>query len=132
MCVTRSVSVAASVESSFGTHVFSVFHFVRTIIIVHSEVQRYFERAASDILQRKEAPPDKSHTHNARMSRLDPLWHALSKLRRGKYEECIAICDEILANNPNDQVTNTFRTLRKLSRHKSNSASFICVLFAHL
>jgi len=39
------------------------------------------------------------------MSRIDPLWHALSKLRRGKYEECIAICDEMLANNPQDQVT---------------------------
>jgi len=38
------------------------------------------------------------------MSRIDPLWHALSKLRRGKYEECIAICDEMLANNPHDQV----------------------------
>eukprot|EP01032_Pedospumella_encystans_P002234 gene2234-2624_t len=37
------------------------------------------------------------------MSRIDPLWHALSKLRRGKYEECIAICDEMLANNPQDQ-----------------------------
>eukprot|EP01032_Pedospumella_encystans_P010280 gene10280-12032_t len=37
------------------------------------------------------------------MSRIDPLWHALSKLRRGKYEECIAICDEMLANNPHDQ-----------------------------
>jgi hypothetical protein len=38
------------------------------------------------------------------MSQIDPLWHALSKLRRGKYVECIAICDELLANNPNDQV----------------------------
>ncbi len=42
------------------------------------------------------------------MSRLDPLWHALSKLRRGKYDECIAICDEMLANNPQDQVSEWF------------------------
>lgn len=37
------------------------------------------------------------------MSQIDPLWHALSKLRRGKLDQCIAICDEMLANNPNDQ-----------------------------
>jgi tetratricopeptide repeat protein 8 len=36
-------------------------------------------------------------------SRMDPLWSALSKLRRGKYELCIAACDEILAENPGDQ-----------------------------
>lgn len=27
----------------------------------------------------------------------------MSKLRRGKYEECIILCDEILAANPADQ-----------------------------
>lgn len=35
--------------------------------------------------------------------RLDPLWLAMSKLRRGKVEECITICDEMLAHNPSDQ-----------------------------
>lgn len=34
---------------------------------------------------------------------MDPLWLALSKLRRGKLEECTKICDEILASNPGDQ-----------------------------
>jgi hypothetical protein len=38
------------------------------------------------------------------MNQVDPLWLALSKLRRGKLDECIAICDEILSVNPNDQV----------------------------
>ncbi|KAJ1436097.1 hypothetical protein B484DRAFT_445830 [Ochromonadaceae sp. CCMP2298] len=37
------------------------------------------------------------------MSRMDPLWYALSQLRRGKYEQCVAACDEILAANPGDQ-----------------------------
>ena len=35
---------------------------------------------------------------------MDPLWLALSKLRRGKLDECISICDGILAENPGDQV----------------------------
>jgi hypothetical protein len=35
---------------------------------------------------------------------MDPLWLALSKLRRGKLDECIGICNEILSNNPGDQV----------------------------
>ena len=35
--------------------------------------------------------------------KLDPLWFAMSKLRRGKYDECIVLCDEILATNPADQ-----------------------------
>ena len=35
---------------------------------------------------------------------MDPLWHAMSKLRRGKLEECIALCDEMLSQNPGDQV----------------------------
>lgn len=34
---------------------------------------------------------------------MDPLWLAASKLRRHRVEECIKICDEILADNPNDQ-----------------------------
>lgn len=34
---------------------------------------------------------------------LDPMWHALSKMRRGKFEECIALCNEKLNENPNDQ-----------------------------
>jgi hypothetical protein len=36
--------------------------------------------------------------------KVDPLWLAMSKLRRGKLEECINICNEILATNPGDQV----------------------------
>ena len=35
---------------------------------------------------------------------IDPLWLAMSKLRRGKLEECINICNELLAANPGDQV----------------------------
>lgn len=34
----------------------------------------------------------------------DPLWLAMSKLRRGRLDECISICNEILASNPGDQV----------------------------
>mmetsp|Transcript_35664 Transcript_35664/g.70948 ORF Transcript_35664/g.70948 Transcript_35664/m.70948 type:complete len:507 (-) Transcript_35664:159-1679(-) len=36
-------------------------------------------------------------------NRMNPLWLALSKLRRKKYAECIEICDQILAENPRDQ-----------------------------
>jgi hypothetical protein len=35
---------------------------------------------------------------------MDPLWHAMSKLRRGKLEECISICDMMLSDSPADQV----------------------------
>ena len=35
---------------------------------------------------------------------MDPLWLAMSKLRRGKLEDCIQICDKALSTNPNDQV----------------------------
>lgn len=38
---------------------------------------------------------------------MDPLWLALSKLRRGKYEECINICNDLLAINAGDQVSKT-------------------------
>lgn len=34
---------------------------------------------------------------------MDPLWLAMSKFRRYRIDECIAICDELLAANPNDQ-----------------------------
>ena len=34
---------------------------------------------------------------------MDPLWLAMSKLRRGKTDACIKICDEALTNNPKDQ-----------------------------
>ena len=34
---------------------------------------------------------------------VDPLWMAMSKLRRGRLQECITICDEILSANPSDQ-----------------------------
>jgi len=34
---------------------------------------------------------------------MDPLWHAISKLRRGKLDECIEICDSMMSNNPGDQ-----------------------------
>jgi hypothetical protein len=39
-------------------------------------------------------------------NRMDPLWLAMSKLRRGKLDECVSICDEALAKNQNDQVGN--------------------------
>lgn len=38
-------------------------------------------------------------------NQLDPLWLALSKLRRGKLEDSINICNDILSNNPGDQVS---------------------------
>ena len=34
---------------------------------------------------------------------MDPLWRALSKLRRGRLEECIEECNVRLDDNPNDQ-----------------------------
>lgn len=37
------------------------------------------------------------------LSEMDPLWLAMSKLRRGKLDECVTICDEALAKNQNDQ-----------------------------
>jgi tetratricopeptide repeat protein 8 len=36
---------------------------------------------------------------------MDPLWLAMSKFRRGKIEECISLCDEILSRTPSDQAT---------------------------
>ena len=36
---------------------------------------------------------------------MDPLWYAISKLRRGKLDECIAACDSILMQTPSDQVS---------------------------
>lgn len=41
----------------------------------------------------------------ANKSQIDPLWLALSKLRRGKLEEAISICNDVLSNNPGDQVS---------------------------
>tara|TARA_B110000977_G_scaffold98970_1_gene130059 strand:+ start:14016 stop:14186 length:171 start_codon:yes stop_codon:yes gene_type:complete len=35
---------------------------------------------------------------------LHPVWLANNYLRRRKYDECIAICTDILAKNPYDQV----------------------------
>lgn len=35
---------------------------------------------------------------------MDPMWMAMSKLRRGRVEECIKICDGVLGEHPNDQV----------------------------
>jgi len=34
---------------------------------------------------------------------MNPLWLAQSKLRRNRLDECVAICDELLASNPTDQ-----------------------------
>jgi tetratricopeptide repeat protein 8 len=34
---------------------------------------------------------------------MDPLWLAMSKYRRGKLEDCIGICDELLSRNPRDE-----------------------------
>lgn len=42
---------------------------------------------------------------------MDPLWKAMSKLRRGKLDECIEICNDSLARHPNDQVIHTSRTV---------------------
>ena len=35
---------------------------------------------------------------------MDPLWKAMSKYRRGKYDDCIEICDRILERSPGDLV----------------------------
>jgi hypothetical protein len=35
---------------------------------------------------------------------LHPVWLANNFLRRRKYDECVAICSDILAKNPYDQV----------------------------
>eukprot|EP01035_Chromulina_nebulosa_P017226 gene17226-22751_t len=34
---------------------------------------------------------------------MDPMWLAMSKFRRAKYDECIVLCDEILNQQPGDQ-----------------------------
>ena len=36
---------------------------------------------------------------------MDPMWLAMSKLRMNKLDDCIKICDEILTQNPGDQVS---------------------------
>ena len=38
---------------------------------------------------------------------LHPVWLASNYLRRRKYDECVAICTDILAKNPYDQVRAT-------------------------
>ena len=35
---------------------------------------------------------------------LDPVWHAMSKLRRRRFDDCIKLCSEVLEENPYDQV----------------------------
>ena len=35
---------------------------------------------------------------------MDPLWNAMSNLRRGNLDKCITICDVMLSENPGDQV----------------------------
>lgn len=39
---------------------------------------------------------------------MDPLWKAMSYLRRGKLEKCIEICNQLLTDTPGDQVKNSF------------------------
>lgn len=34
---------------------------------------------------------------------MDPLWKAMSYLRRGKLESCIEVCNELLTETPGDQ-----------------------------
>eukprot|EP00903_Cladosiphon_okamuranus_P013708 g12764.t1 len=34
---------------------------------------------------------------------LDPMWYAMSKMRRRKYSDCVNICSDLLAKNPRDQ-----------------------------
>jgi hypothetical protein len=36
---------------------------------------------------------------------LDPVWYAMSKLRRAQYEECIKLCSDVLEENQLDQVS---------------------------
>ena len=43
---------------------------------------------------------------------LHPVWLASNYLRRRKYDECVAICTDILAKNPYDQVRATSTTVR--------------------
>ena len=37
------------------------------------------------------------------MVRLDPMWEAMSNLRRGRHEKCIELCNNALNENPSDQ-----------------------------
>lgn len=59
---------------------------------------------------------------------MDPIWKAMSKLRRGKLDECIEICNESLSRHPNDQVFNSYISyynyfnsifLNRFANHKS-------------
>jgi hypothetical protein len=40
---------------------------------------------------------------------MDPLWKAMSLLRRGKLEKCIDACNELLTETPGDQVRKAWR-----------------------
>ena len=46
----------------------------------------------------------RNHSGNSNGNGMDPLWKAMSKLRRGRLDECVEICNESLARHPNDQV----------------------------
>ena len=37
-------------------------------------------------------------------TKIDPVFLALQRFNRRQYDECIALCSELLANNPYDQV----------------------------
>lgn len=51
---------------------------------------------------------------NQLRQKLDPLWLANSKFRRGKYEECVNICNEILAESPGDLVSQMAHYFRRV------------------
>ena len=36
-------------------------------------------------------------------TKIDPVFLALQRFNRRQYDECIALCSELLANNPYDQ-----------------------------
>ena len=73
----------------------------------------------------------RSEAHIVAMSqKLDPLWHAMSKLRRAKYDECIAICDEMLSINPGDQVNTVFYSAD--SAHVWLFTAYLFTMRAHI
>ena len=37
-------------------------------------------------------------------TKIDPVFLALQRFNRRQYDECIALCSDLLANNPYDQV----------------------------
>jgi hypothetical protein len=73
-----------------------------------SKKLHFFREQRKNASKRMESVPSKRKkkllTFFIFQIRMDPLWLANSKLRRGKLDEAINICNEILSSNPGDQV----------------------------